>query len=378
MFKRTGKKTFFLVAVLVVIAAGFILPPVLIKNALLREMKAFGFSPVSIVASDTGMNRAIFSSIRLDRDGFSTIDNIVVQGGVGGIQSATIDNLVLTGEMDGWNFPQISGWKWPEKPMQDGNLTALDLNGGQLDILTPEGAIRLTSKAQMAAQPDGSRKIDAIVWGKQNQLIVDSRWDISLRPSGSGWTAAAEIREGRIDFEKFGASRLSGWVNIDSGKNSPFPLLSGQLAAGQLRLGKDTSLTNINMTIDSAGGKYHFILQGEVSPYKDMRLTADVGNLPGIPSIQAVIETKNLADLIDFISTLQNDLHDTKVGSSLLTSLLITPGNLERVEKEVRRTRYDHLELTVTGSPYDLVGKIVARQEKNGAMQRHIISLDPG
>ena len=280
--------------------------------------------------------------------------------------------------MAGWSFPDISGWGLPKNGFSLGKMTALELSGGQLDLLTPEGALRLSGKAQMNTQPDGLQKINAIIWGKQNQLGLDTRWDVTIDPGNGTWEAAIDIREGRIDFKEFGTSRISGWINIDSKKKSTLPLLSGQVAAGQLRLGEHTLLANVNLTIDSSKDAYHIIMQGEITPYKDMRLTADITGIPTSPAIQLMIESNSLPDMISFISTLQKDMQRARGGDSFLTSLLITPGNLTRIEKEVKRARYDSLELTVTGSPYDLVGKIVARREKNGAIQRHIISLDPG
>ena len=379
MFKNSKrKKVLFSLLALSLITASFFLQPVLVKNALLQEMKHLGFSPAKIATSETSGSRAIFSDIQLDGNGFSTIDNIVVLGGIWGVKSATVDNLVLTGEMKGWNFPDISGWELPKSGLSLGKMTALELSGGQLDLLTPEGAIRLSSKAQMNLQPDGSQKINAIIWCKQNQLGLDTRWDVAVNPDDKTWSAAVDVREGRIDFKEFGASRISGWINIDGKKKSALPLLSGQIAAGQIRIGEHTLLANANLTIDSSNDVYHIILQGEITPYKNMHLTADITGLPTAPAVQVAIESDNLTDMINFISTLQKDMQKARGGDSFLTSLLITPGNLSRIEKEVKRTRYDSLELSVTGSPYDLVGKVVARREKNGAIQRHIISLDPG
>ena len=342
-------------------------------------MADFGFTPTKITASDLHAGIAIFSDIHLDQKGFSTIDNIVAKGSITGIESATIDHLILTGVTKNWGIPSISGWEWPKKDLPGKiKLKALDFKNTQLDLMTPEGALRFNSDAQMTLQPDGSQKISGILHSKQNQLVLDTQWNAIMRSRNRGWTIAAEIREARINFEKLGISRTSGWLNIDGEKKTGLPLFSGQLSAGQLKFGKNTALSNINLTIDNVNGVHSLILQANVASYKNMRLTADVRDIPAAPTIEATIETKSLRDLIAFIASLQKDLETSEKSNFFLTSLLITPGNLERLERQIRRARYDTLALTVTGAPYDLVGKIVARHKKNGTVRQHVISLDPG
>lgn len=375
---KRRKAVLALLAALLIAAGYHVFLPRLMKNALLKEMETFGFAPASVVLSEARGGHAIFSDIKLGRDGFSTIANIIVAGGLGGISAATVDNLILTGETDDWGMPSITGWQWP-KSLAETYLQSLDINDAQFDLLTPEGAIRISSKGQMDRQPDGTQKISAIVQGKQKQLTLDTRWESAIRPEGKGWNASIDIRDARIDFSRFSASRISGWLNLDSSGGLNFPNTSGQIAAGSMRFGKNISFSGPTLTIDNKDGRQHIILQGDIQPWKDMRLTADIFNLPQAPSLQATIQTKFLPDLIAFVRDLQKDMEENGPdGGGFLTGLLITPGNLARVEKEVARARYDRLELAITGPLYDLTGKIIALREKDGAVQRHIISLDPG
>ncbi|HEY8191767.1 MAG TPA: hypothetical protein VIG74_05025 [Alphaproteobacteria bacterium] len=379
MTRPPRRKPVLLLTIVLLLAAWLWVPSHLVKRSVMNELKSLGFSISSVGKVRKEKGFIVFSDIGLDGNKFSTIENLMAKGGLTGLQSLAADNLVLTAEMPTWTALTVTGWSWPPA-LRMPKAPLLDLKNGQVDLLTPEGAVRLTAKAQALLQPDGSEKIKAIVTGEQNQLTVDTRWDIHIRRPGQGWTAAAEINEGRFNLKSLTASRISGWLNVESAAASPLPLLSGQLSAGQLRFGEQTTFTNLTLTIDNGkDGSQHIILQAGITPYEGMILTADISGLPGVPAIDTTIETKSLPDLLTFITTLQKDMNGANGSDGILTSLLLTPGNLARVEKEVKRAaRYDSLELSISGNLYDLIGKIVAVTNKDGSVQRHIISLDPG
>lgn len=372
------KKPILLLAIALLLVAWIWVPSYLTKRAVMSELETLGFTVSHIEKIHKEKGFAVFNGVALDGNKFSMIENLMAKGGWSGMKSLAADNLSLIAEMNGWGIPEVTGWSLPV-PLRMPEIPVLDLNNGQIDIMTPEGSIRLSAKAQALLQPDGSEKIKAVVTGEQNQLTIDTRWDITARPPGKGWTAAAEIAEGRFDLKHIAASRISGWISLDGMPGVPLPIVAGQLTAGQLRFGEKTIFTNPAVTVDNnKDGGQHVIVQSGIAPYKDMTLTVDIAGLPGVPVIDATIVTKSLPDLLAFISGLQDDMGGANGGSGILTSLLITPGNLARVEKEVKRTRYDNLELSVSGNLYDLIGKIVAVRNKDGEVQRSIISLDPG
>jgi hypothetical protein len=373
----SGKKLILILAVLL-LATWLWVPSYLTKRAVMAEMKSLGFTIANVEKINKKKGFIVFNNVALDGNKFSTVETLVAKGGMSGVQSIAADNLVLIGEMDDWGMLEITGWSWPAL-LQMPKVPVLDLKNGQIDIVTPEGAIRLSAKAQALLQPDGSEKIKAVVTSEQKQLSADMRWDIITRSPGQGWTAMAEIAEGRFDLKHLAASRISGWINLEGIAGVPLPIIAGQLSAGQLRFGEKTVFINPTMTIDNVKETgQHIIMQAGIAPYPDMTLTADISGLPGVPVIDATIVTKSLPDLLSFVTTLQQDMNSTSSGDGILTSLLITPGNLARVEKEVKGIRYDRLELSISGNLYDLIGKIVAVQNKDGETRRNIISLDPG
>ena len=68
----------------------------------------------------------------------------------------------------------------------------------------------------------------------------------------------------------------------------------------------------------------------------------------------------------------------TRTTANALVSFLITPGNTERLRKQVGAVKFDELELQIEGPLSSLHGSLVARSQTAAGVKRHVISLDPG
>lgn len=344
-------------------------------SQILDNLKAYGFDDVRIGAMNISHGKTAYTDITLDKDGFSTIRAIQVSAGyLDGLrgkapQSVTIDGIKLTGGITMLDGLSVSGWK--KQPLPYPPWPEVNLTGAQLDLDTAQGGIRLQAKGMATRQIDKRVKVQGLLWGVQNQLKLDSEVKGTIYPDGK-WVYEIDIKDAAINFDKVKGSRISGWLSFNKTKTA-IPDISGQIEAGRMNIG-DLPFSNFNLALQGSIAKYNIVIKSEVFGYRGMLATLDYTGSPADQQVNATVETEKLDDLIDFLKRLQNS--DTKVGT--FTSLLLTPGNLDRLRGEVESVTYDELELQIYGPLYDLSGKIVAKTHKDGVEQRTVISLDPG
>jgi hypothetical protein len=323
--------------------------------------------------------QAIFSDIRLDPDGFSTIDSITAR--VRWASLPTSDNpfseiivgrMTLTGEIDKAGNLTFAGLT-PAALLPLGGTDNLILDAGQIDLSTPIGALQFETKFRMTRQPDNSQKIEAALWSKQFRMEMDTRWNGQILPDGK-WKLSSELREARLNLEHLNFSRANGWLSVE-GASLVASSVAGQIEAGQLRLGKKTAFSNVRATIEGPYDSSHIILHANVSAYKDMVVTADLRRSGGSWQVRASVDAKKADDILAFLYHLHSDLELAAPRSSILTTLLITPGNLDRIQAQAKKVTHDSVELVINGSAGNLKGEIILRW--NGNMQTGAISMNP-
>ncbi|MBI4030077.1 MAG: hypothetical protein HY370_00200 [Proteobacteria bacterium] len=372
------------VAILVVDAAGmasWIRSHSLLQQAVEKEFHKAGFADAAVSKPRFKKNKAIFEGIKLDQDGFSTIEALTITIDKKSlftgtpIEEAVISGLIINADIRKSFYPDISGWEEPDI-FYFPSFKKLSLNNARLEFMTDAGSIVLDGNAQMTGKFTGERSILLTLKGSQQQMTIDSRWNIRLK-AGAPWSASAEIDEMKLDLRNLRIARASGWLAMD-GKKNAFPAIDGQLAAGQIKIGADAVLSDVNITSNSTPEGSHIIMQGYPAAGEKMRLTADLKSTEKGIAVAAEIEALSIQEIVSFISDLQAGLRETNDEMDFFTELLITPGNIKRLQKEVDKLRYDTLSLIMTGTLHDLSGKIVAKREKNGIVQKNVVSLDPG
>lgn len=322
------------------------------------------------------------SGITLDSAKFSTLETLRTHIRWSGLitgknlfSDMTIDGLTLTGELDSDGNLSLSGWSSPPLFSLAG-VQAVEINGARIDVMTPAGAIRFEGSGRLIPQDDGSRKIEAIVGSKQYQMVLDTRWDGKIDPDGH-WTVAADIREARLNLDRFSAARVSGWLSFE-GTGKDIPSVSGQIAAGLIKFGDGASdLTDINATLDGKIHGHHIILSGKSGNYPDMTFNADIQTGKDA-AVNAAIEGKNADQILDFAQALSRNLQAASDNAAGFTALLLTQGNIKRLKSELSALPHDRLQIVVDGTPFDLTGKIIATKYVNGTPQNNVISINPG
>lgn len=349
-----------------------------------RTLKTAGFSFSTAEDTRTRPGKVAVSSISLDPDGFSMIGALTVNGGplfpfIGKPSRVKIENLQLTGE---WNDEQglsFAGWSLP-RTMPDSNLSALQriiLDKAIIDLDTPAGALRLELAGESARHPDHPEQqvFNAHLSGTQHQLIIDSQIKGSWS-ADKGLSIESEIREARLNLDHLNATRVSGWLALESNAQTPIPVLSGQIQAGHIGR-DDLKLQNVSITLDGPLTAPHAIIKGELGGFRSATLLLELESRKTDTHLQAVIETATLDDLLSVLTALRTQAETSPVLQETLMPLLITEGNLSRVKNDLKKGKYESFALEIEGPAQDLQGKVVGRKVESGVMQRQVFSLNP-
>lgn len=349
-----------------------------------KTLRAAGFTFSDAENISTRPGQVTVTGLSLDPDGFSMIGTLTANGGAlfpffGGPTRVKIDNLQLTGE---WNEEQglgFAGWSLPHS-LPDAGLSALQrviLGKSIIDLDTPAGALRLELEGESARHPDrpDQQIFNARLTGAQHQLIIDSQikgtWN-----SGKGLSLESEIREARLNLDHLTATRVSGWLALESNAQSPLPALSGQIQAGQI--GRDNlKLQNVSITLDGPITMPHAIIKGELGGFPSATLLLELQARKTETHLQAVIETATLDDLLAVLTELRTQAETSPVLQETLMSLLITEGNVGRIKHDLKKGTFESFALEIEGPTHDLHGKVVGRKIESGVMQRQIFSLNP-
>ena len=341
-----------------------------------------GFTDISIGATSFHGDSFSLADIRLDPGAFSTIRALRVQpdwtGLFGGrfIGGLIIDDMRLMGE---WreNGLSVVGWtpRLPPYPRQD----SIIINGLRLDVDTTLGALRFETKGRLNRTRDGGYKLDGVLYGKQHQVTIDSRWTGALSPNGA-FGLEGEIVDANLRTKQLEASRASGWLQIASelapDSDRIVPMIAGQIQAGRLSY-NDIPLGNVAVTMDGELAAPHIILTADVMQMDSpMRLNADLMPAGATWNVKCEVTTASLKDMLAFMVMLRNNMEAH--GDNAVTSFLLTPGNIERLRKQVAAMKYDELELKIEGPASKLHGGLIAKSvAADGETVRTAISLDP-
>ncbi len=331
-----------------------------------KKMQAFlarhGIGEATLASYGHGSGgQLVFSDIRLDHDGFSTIGAITARLRWPYLLSSQpfseiiIDKLALTGEMDADGNITIAGLN-PVALFPLAETDSLILDAGKLDLSTNAGDIRIDLKLRMSRQSDGSQKAEAAVFSNQHEFTLDSRWDAKMTANGK-WSATADLRDMRLNLPHLVISRVSGWLSMD-GTPAGISTAGGQFDAGQLRIGDKTVFTPARLTIEGPYDASDIMLHGDITAYDNLSVTAEIKHKDGKAFVTGSVEAKKIDDILSFLTNLHEDVQKASPHSSALTTLLLTPGNLDRIRAEAAKMTYDSAVLNIEGPIGNLSGSI--------------------
>ncbi len=354
------------------------------SSRLTETMKAGGFTLSQHEDINTRPGKVTLNGISLDTDGFSMIGKLEATGNpffplTGTPKRLDISNMQITGE---WNEElglSFAGWSLPHGDTASwSKIERIVLGKSIIDLDTPAGALRLELEGESARHPErpDQQIFNFHLSGTQHQLILDSQikgtWS-----AAQGLTLENEIREARINTKNITASRVTGWITLETqSDNSLVPTLSGQMQAGQFAR-DNLKLGNVSLTLDGPLTAPHALINAQINGYESASLLLELQAKDDGTHILANIETRTLDDLLSILAEFRTQAETSPVLQESLMSLLLTEGNIDRVKQDLKKGQYESFALELEGLSHDLNGKIIGKKMKDGVMQRQVFSLNP-
>jgi hypothetical protein len=246
------------------------------------------------------------SGVTLDKDEFSTIDNVTLHSTADG-KILSVDKMVLTGDWTQSLTPEISGWsprggfESLSRTMKKNKINTIMLTGGQLDVKVPvAGLIRLEAKGQITRLPDGAVRLQAVLWSVQQQLQAEINVNGEFTPDGLA-SIDFEVAEGRLNLASLAATRLGGWLIMNKTDTTAPWTISAQVVAGTARLhgiplngltfSTQGSLADSAITLQAGGAE-----NDKTAFAVDARLRQN-----GKDTISATLRADHFSDILDLL-----------------------------------------------------------------------------
>lgn len=276
MIKIERTKTILLIALcgLALLVAGvggvWLARPLMLRGGMGAVLERAGFLEPRIEKVERlGRGAVAFDGVRLDREGFSTVERMILTPNIGAEgQSLTLDRVVLTMGWDDLSGASTqSGWVRPAslgglmQGLMRNDIRAVTLNSGQLDIALPLfGLVRLEAKGQATVQDDGSIRLQSTLWTTQHSVSMELRLSGEIVPGGMA-SFDAEIHSGKITLPHLSATRLGGWAILNRDDATAPWHISAQIVAGMMQA-FHIPVNSLTLTAEGTSDSLHLNLQG--------------------------------------------------------------------------------------------------------------------
>jgi len=273
-----------------------------------------GFNEVQLSAPQVKTHQALFSNIKLDKEGFSEIKHILIEYDPitllteEKMQAIRIVGATLTGEIKNATSANttfgIAGWsKDTINPLSlNQGSTLVELRNCSLTLLTEEfGGIEIKSDLQLRPTAE-TTDIKGHLDTRQKHFGFDSKISGFLT-SPDLWEIDFEINAGRIKLETLSSSRISGNTKITYTPAEGLNIVS-KLDAGGLSL-LDTPWQNASSTIEYQNGQASVFLGAKSIGVQGMELSLQYQpeetpgwtgaiNAPNIKTFLTYMDAQNL------------------------------------------------------------------------------------
>jgi hypothetical protein len=295
-----------LLLVVLVSLAVFVVLPMTSQANVKSILKDGGFASARVKDVSKIPGGFNLSGVTLDKDEFSTIDNVTLRSTAEG-KVLSVDKMVLTGDWTQSLTPEISGWnprggfESLSRVMKKNNINTIILNGGQLDVKIPlAGLVRLEAKGQITRLPDGAVRLQAVLWSVQQQLQAEINVNGEFAPNGLA-SVDFEVAEGRVNLASLTAARLGGWLIMNKTESSAPWAVSAQVVAGTARLhgiplngltfSTQGTLADSTITVQAGGAE-----SDKTAFAVDARLRKD-----GKDTISATLRADHFSDILNLL-----------------------------------------------------------------------------
>ncbi len=258
MALRHHKKKIIAGSIVCAVIAFLAMLPLALKPAIELAIHSNGFPQAKVGSIRFLPSGILIENIFLDKDGFSTVDNIQITGPWRDLiidhkaDRVSVKAIELNGEVDAGNHITIAGWDGKfNTPAPGGEKVELpfnsfNLDGMTVDLETPVGGLRTQAKAILEKNKTGGQTLNASIWASQK--IFSTTINLNATRDAQGTVSGkADIQDTSVDITPVSLSRLSGWVEFKS--------MGALSAAGQIMVGgvkyKDKAFEDSNITFDT-------------------------------------------------------------------------------------------------------------------------------
>lgn len=340
MFDRRffrSRKLIAALALCALLAALVVALPSLLKSPFEGALHDAGFPDARLNKISVYNNAVVVDSITLDPDGFSVVDDVVINlNWINAVLHRRVDKIsvkkiTLAGEVDERGRISIAGYT----PGGQGGgmvsslpLNSLDINGVQLDLDTQAGMIRMEAKATLTAMrgPAGDQwQVMIASWAKQRQLTYDLTVTGTYQ-SPQHFKLTAEVQDGRAAIEDYAVSRLSGWMDI-ARQEGAAPQMTGQMNAGSINLPNVAFQDATLVAQMEQSGKPSLLLQAKSVADSRNNLSVTLSDIALSPNFSATIEASGAAPILNTLLPYSPDVLQFSAGTIGLNGHLSAPTN---------------------------------------------------
>ena len=300
--------------------------PEYVEDQIITHFEQLDQSNFTYESIDKAGETLTFNHIKLDQDGFSTIDKLVITYSPwryvvsSELETLSIDNMNLTGNIDTEqeNSFSLSG-------LDTGNilknLTALpahdiEIKNGKLDLLSEKlGGLEIKFDAQAHASLLGELSITGNVKSEQPQLNLEGSIKGSARRD-QNFELTLQIDNAKIETDKLNALRASGELKISREEENTPISYEGQFGVGGLRYGA-ISLQNASLALRGDDQGFQIFLDAKASGFPGTELNLSFKKSSQHNEIEGNIYTEKLEDLIQYLKA-NNILSDIKPADNIL------------------------------------------------------------
>ena len=287
----------------------FVKAPENVENNIRSAFASAGFADVSFGASEKKLGAITYTNLKLDADAFSSIDTLIIRyspfsllfGGM--LESITLKNVELTGELAANNEITLAGWDKNRLKLNGNTLPktlSLQIENAQLSLLSEKwGGISLSGDFQF--QPGKNKTpFQASIKAAQKQLSASAKMEGQINKDGI-WNARTELEQGKFEFENFKTSRLAGLMDIN-GRGLQTPDIIGELQAGGLNIA-GLPWKNGAITLEGKMSEPRMILAAKSAGFEGMELGLNVENLRHPDAMSGQIHIDQLSTAFDYLES---------------------------------------------------------------------------
>ena len=265
-----------------------------------------GFKNATFLKPDIDLKSITYKNISLDRDSFSTINELHVQFSYiplffrNKINTIKIDGLDVTGEFNNKGKITIAGLqnKSPNTNwLQFANL--VEFSNARMSLLNDSlGGLTLSGDIQLQ-NTDDNRVLQARINAKQRQLSATAQIEGQMTAEGY-WDTRIEIEQGKVNFGEIKTTRLTGLLNL-SGRNAYISSIVGEVQSGGLNL-LGMPWQNVAMTLNGNTDNPGLVLGAKALGHDDIELGITIENLHDHKNFTGQLHVENLSDALDYLS----------------------------------------------------------------------------